>query len=382
MGSFNVGCSMSNISIGAGDEVAFFLLIPNNSEWITNSLTLKPSSALIYPNDYFNLFSFPIFGKYDDYGSICDIKKDKNVELLEHYFKAPINTLMDIVTGRKGIFDRFSSTCKHYLPYYELLDDYNVDLTESFLTAIGFKLEKDIYIHHQCPYAVKLIKQDQEDSTKYSYLFIDLEIDKVVEPSRNYSSCKKRSLLEDIYELTGNVIGIDQETLEKIQLIENLSGMFVEKSIYDALVKNNIDYSYYKEELDNFYEKINRTIQIEKQIQQIDASELLDESLKERLIIEKAFKDPFSSLTSKEVLNLMGPHHFVEKLYKEAFFSGDFEKELFDLFKFYKTAFSCNRFFFPSINGEQFGNYEASKLLLEAALKVCEQKLKRDEYDD
>lgn len=45
-------------------------------------------------------------------------------------------------------------------------------------------------------------------------------------------------------------------------------------------------------------------------------------------------------------------------------------------FILYFNKFSCNRFFFPACNGEQYGNLKAEKLLFETALKIVKSKIK------
>ena len=35
--------------------------------------------------------------------------------------------------------------------------------------------------------------------------------------------------------------------------------------------------------------------------------------------------------------------------------------------------FSCNKFFFPSLNGEQCGNHEISKYLFETSQKIVDE---------
>jgi hypothetical protein len=49
---------------------------------------------------FFSPFAFPIHGVYDDYGYITDIKRDKNVEMLEEYFGVDIDSILRGI-GRK-----------------------------------------------------------------------------------------------------------------------------------------------------------------------------------------------------------------------------------------------------------------------------------------
>lgn len=72
MGSFNVVCTASNLSINCGDEVVCFVL-EKSPQYISN----------FQCNGYFTPTTLPIEGEYNDYGVIENIKRDWNVELIE-----------------------------------------------------------------------------------------------------------------------------------------------------------------------------------------------------------------------------------------------------------------------------------------------------------
>lgn len=82
MGSFNSACSVSNISIGAGDPVAFIPL-----EVVKYPYKIGDGNhTLIYSHCFYAPVTMPIFGTYDDYGGLEDIEKDVNLEIIEKYF--------------------------------------------------------------------------------------------------------------------------------------------------------------------------------------------------------------------------------------------------------------------------------------------------------
>ena len=87
MGSFNVTCSVSGISIDDGDPVAYFPL--KKAEYI------EPKSRfLIYANCLYEPVCLPIFGEYDDYGRVF-IARDTNVEIVEKHFGKPIDSIVN-----------------------------------------------------------------------------------------------------------------------------------------------------------------------------------------------------------------------------------------------------------------------------------------------
>lgn len=67
-------------------------------------ISFKEHLNMIVSNDgsqaFFSPFGFPIHGKYDDYGHLTDIKRDKNVEMLEEYFGVSIDDILQNI-GRK-----------------------------------------------------------------------------------------------------------------------------------------------------------------------------------------------------------------------------------------------------------------------------------------
>jgi len=93
MGCFNVCCSISNLSIDAGDKIVFIPLIPNNYE---GENLVGTQSNLIYANCYFNPFSLPIIGQYDDYGSVELIEKNENTKVVGNMFNISIEDLLKL----------------------------------------------------------------------------------------------------------------------------------------------------------------------------------------------------------------------------------------------------------------------------------------------
>jgi len=107
MGSFNVACSVSNLSLGCGAPVAFFPLVPHQYLHGMNNKDphcVGTQSMLTYSNCYFNPLSLPIFGVYNDYGTLEDIEKDSNTAALERFFNLPIEAIVEVITspGRAG----------------------------------------------------------------------------------------------------------------------------------------------------------------------------------------------------------------------------------------------------------------------------------------
>lgn len=92
MGSFYSTCSITHMTL-KNQKTSIQLLVPS---YCTD---LNAHKGMIVSNEgsqaFFSVFGFPINGKYDDYGHIREIERDKNVEMLEDFFNLRIETLLD-----------------------------------------------------------------------------------------------------------------------------------------------------------------------------------------------------------------------------------------------------------------------------------------------
>ena len=100
MGSWNISCFISGISIGGCEDV-YYIPLALNSEPDT-SLKHAAKYGLMYPTNFYSPATFPILGKYDTYGGLEDIVRDKNVEHLEKVYKMPIEK---ILSNESKLFD-------------------------------------------------------------------------------------------------------------------------------------------------------------------------------------------------------------------------------------------------------------------------------------
>lgn len=92
MGSWSVYCGVSNIAITAGDTVGIIPLLKRTSESHGYSPYLP---AML-----------PIFGTYDDYGGIEDIKENANTKLIEEYFGVSIQEFVVYLVDGHLTYDR------------------------------------------------------------------------------------------------------------------------------------------------------------------------------------------------------------------------------------------------------------------------------------
>lgn len=94
MGSFDVACSVSRITINSGMPVVYFPL--ELYQYCYDPAA--PNNTLIHPWCYYVPVSLPIFGEYYDYGYIDPIETDVSTKALEKHFKCPI----EVIVGAEG----------------------------------------------------------------------------------------------------------------------------------------------------------------------------------------------------------------------------------------------------------------------------------------
>ena len=82
MGSYNVACSVSNLSLNCGDPAVF---IPLEVNEYPNSIG-DGNHSLIYSHCFYSPVTLPLFGEYDDYGRLA-LTEDANLLLVKEHFK-------------------------------------------------------------------------------------------------------------------------------------------------------------------------------------------------------------------------------------------------------------------------------------------------------
>lgn len=233
MGSFNVLCGLTKLSIHSGDKCVLIPLI-FSKEWDDNkgemcynkTKTLHPTSMYLDPFSIWEPAFFPIMGTYNDYGSLEDIEKDENTEVIERKFGISIERFANLITdSRVNIYDSLSEYSDFLSNPKSLEYDYDF---EKFLTELGFKVKGNKKVYKDI---CELTKKDDD----YICLFYNEKIEK------KYGIYDKEKLLSDIRDITGRALGISAENYQKYEEISKLSAMFVLEEAYDFYTVNKHD---------------------------------------------------------------------------------------------------------------------------------------------
>lgn len=130
MGCFNITGFHTNLPITYGDEVFGIIGIHKN----------RSKRNEFSPGKIFTPIALPIFGKYNDYGTIDDIKRDSNTELIEKITGVTIEEFIDIIDN----YTVQRHDCEE--PYNKVKEKLIKYLTKDFFEYGGYKTfdeEKD-----------------------------------------------------------------------------------------------------------------------------------------------------------------------------------------------------------------------------------------------
>lgn len=424
---------------------------------------------MLNPNDYFNPFSLPIFGQYDDYGALEEIEENENTRIIEQYFGIKIEHFIKIIRCGRSITSDMSTLFELYSPFIKHFKNER-QLSINLLKVLGFKEEmhedEKRYVFNDHPVYLKLGDKEKGEDAFYLY---DTDSNLLYQNGK-YDA--KENLLESYRKMTGYLLHIPSERQEKAKLLEQLSGMFIHRDIYDELVrfgleevqlgkeyvkKNHLEELGFKlDENNQFYRKgdypyqvkyesFNRYIihkenhknktnfyTVEELIKKwnkktgdqidilpytVNQYEIGFDKFKEWLCGEfdeqdfetSYWKEKLENETNekeKELAQKMFQHaidsrkrrirdHFeygrhlegwewFEHLYADLVKEGHLKEEFVQFNGFESSMDSCNRFFFPGMNGEQHGNLKASKMLVEKSLEIIQKQEREydEEYDE
>lgn len=216
MGSFNVSCAISKLHINEDDRVALLPILRTDLAYDPRALSYGPltcGETFTLSGGYLPVTG-PIYGKYDDYGSLTDIETTPTTLFLEELFNKPITDVVSGITNSRSVYSSFSEINKIYKPdtFPELTYDQDKN---KYLPLFGFTEEK-------------------KNKKVYNYRGYQLDESKAVLTTPRGSEIKLpglaisslESTLQIFGEHTGMWPGFAEENWNRITLLYQLGGMF------------------------------------------------------------------------------------------------------------------------------------------------------------
>lgn len=349
MGSFDVGCGISNLAIHEGDKVGFVLI--GQSKGDTEFWDQSVGTAMVtYATDLYQPMFPPVFAMYNDYGQVTDVEESTTTKLLESIFHRPTKVIINAINGGGGIYDTYGTIYESYAKEGVLIGSYTASFEEKLLSA-GFTKDEDSNAsaigYHFGDFRV--MHYPSSDSS----LISNTKTGKILAGSISARNNDVLPTLNRFAKETGLYPGYAVEDYEAIKTLNSASGMFFLKEVYDGMEHNLLNsdrLDFYKNRYEaNWNKFMERLATVENWTvnSEIRMTYGLD-------IIE--FIRRYSVM----------PEFAIEKLgiYRD-------DSDAFFKMRYLLTIMTqVNRILMPSLCGEQHGNDEASMKLNEITGKI------------
>lgn len=321
MGCFNVSGTMSNLTIGSGDKIAFFLLSPTNSHY---KVQIGEPTSTFSSNDgacvFMQPFCPPIYGEYDDYGGVENIVKTQTTKDLEEYFGNTIESIISIITGYDREFD-----CK--------LDDEEVAETrvQELLSLSGMFEHADIVkvMAHKLEHKDNLADYGYFNDSVMKLMGFKYDGNETL-PTATYSPDRysRKWSKGDVTVYTDGTYFSNSFTVQGIQF---------DKSIYHPAGLN--PYTDIPYELYRISTKEQAFLDYQKKCDDIGKMKRSKQRLARAFLDRRDYPD---QVKNRDIGSL---------------------EERVQLAYFTSAMFSSNNYYSPAMNGEQHGNLEVDQLL-------------------
>lgn len=341
MGSFDVSCGISNIAINREDK-AGFLILEKKPVYLKPDFPSPGKTLIINATDLYRPVLPAVYGEYDDYGRLVDIRESVTTKVIEAMFGRPVQQVIDCVVSSDDIYDMRSAIAEAYATNPKLVTDRS-DSTEKYLTDLGFKVENqdgiDVYVFNR-KHEIVAAAEDN------CWTIRQCDSKKVI---GNVSAYKDSwYLLNTFSYLTGTYPGFEPKDYRSIRSLNAYGGMFFMEEVFRGMDKFNA-YEHYM----NNYEMTRLK----------EFTEDWRESIKE-LIQALEDGDRFFSITNNIGMDMFfrdlafPAHHFdFLPMYADA------ENEILELRSMLRISEEVNRPFSPSVYSNQGDSDRPAKML-------------------
>lgn len=358
MGSFNVSCGISSLSIDEDVEAGLVLLLPQRKirSYDEGSLMKVGEST-----DYMAYLP-PIYGKYNSYGGLGDIKPSPTVNLLERVFDRPIDVVMECLAGSRSFYgwgnpineaystvkqtgndysrirwlkgpdDGDSLTLLDYGFTQESVDDHEVRYRFGNSTIV-YSMEKDIAIVHKT-----VMNEERDLGWIHAYHLSEV--------------------LEQFSGMTGLFPGFDKKHTYALKLLRKMSGMFFLPEVFKELAPTAMSSESYRqswmERAERGWKEFSRDFMGDKGY----------------FANSEDFRRTFFRMYDY-------PMDYYQQMF-EAY--QDDASDIMDGYTLFHTVNAANRMLEPSYAGSQHGEEDVEKKLAQISLKYVEKR--RERWDD
>lgn len=357
MGSFDVGCAVSNLAIHEGDEIGFMLLRAKEHGF-EDSLKHR-----LHSTDDYEPFLPPIYGEYGDYGDLVKLQKSNVTKTIEAIFKRPAEKVIDAIGAGRSYYDSYSPIYSIYMPdsvknhkpawdapesqTFELFGWTRIDAPAGAVAAYSWRGYTAIKNH------TRAVGPGIEIGV-WSILHGEEVLKEGIEGNPNSSAEQITSIFAN---LTGLLPGYLDEEWEAVKLLASMHGMFFLKHVSDELGAEVLSDEYVNSSFERSREDFEKelSIDVDAREAELDAAEKLGIYSREMLDLVRRSLAQFPSID--RCLQLETPVNF---LHVQKLLTAD---DLLASELLIATMTRLNRMVQPSYCGSQCGEDDLSQKL-------------------
>lgn len=370
MGSFNVACSISSLSIHEGDKAGLM--------FIQRQPTYGPPAALtfrVYNTDDFLPYLPPVFGVYDDYGNLADLIPSPTVTVIEELFNRPALAIVNAIGQDRGIYDYCNPLCELYMPeeLFKILKAYEKKDEDVFL-GFGFT-QVDADAGYVDAWQFGDWRAQSRKYPGFEGLGRDIfrwDIDNAVTGETLATNIIAANGVDVVISTLAKGAGIYPGYLEedwpRIERLQTMSGSFFLTEVYHKMKERVLADPYdgdWTEGTEEKLEEILATILVYRQ-----GTELYEGTPLSEILTRTDF---YRSIALKTEDEWWAMRHYLKGT------------EFRDALIYPVVLRACNRMLAPSYNGEQFGNDPDARFLNAVTDEILATRKKRfggDEDED
>lgn len=361
MGSFNVGCGMSNLMINAGDDIG--LVILGKPRYSGMPPAGRGVTHLMRPNMALKPFLPPVYGTYDDYGNIVDIRPSPTTQILESIFARPVDTVLRCIGVDRGLYDSCGEIYQNYFAGDRSWETYSDPVSKS-LATIGFRPVETIGDTEVFAYGNYSIIYIPDKNWENDYITIGPRSQWIIEDATTGDSMVAGFYHQDLgavmdrfHLATGLLPGYAKEDHERVLLLNGLSGMFFLRKVYSGMKSIMEERTYFgsSESLENQWDFfMNEEINDAQLLKLAGTTGIID--MQQSICLPGQFKD--------ELVRYNGNYEVLEAYYIT------------------EVMHSINRLFTPTVCGPNEGNNDLALHLLSISEAVLAEHGAYNEVED
>ena len=230
MGSFDVGCGLSNLTIHYGDKAGILILDQRSNRLPRSAYGSAPEPGRVFlsGNDHLP-FLPPVYGVYDDYGRLRDIRPSATTQVLETLFNRSAKVVIDCIVDMRGVYDSYGEIYKQY-KQAELEEalSYGKPVEEALL-AVGFEEvpSESGFAFEYGSYKIS------HGGSGHLWTVTRNDLNQAIGAIRVTDNAQ--NVLDAFSDMTGSYPGFAREDFSRVRLLNRIGGMFFLEEVFTKM---------------------------------------------------------------------------------------------------------------------------------------------------